>query len=87
MGGAQKNDKSSVPPKDILKVPLASVDKSVLHGDFRIPGIIGEAGQKEKLVYQPLISQIEAGLRKKFTELEIVNVVVRAVQPGLLLRG
>ena len=34
-----------------------------------------------------MISQIEAGLRKKYTELEIVNAVVRAVQPGLLLRG
>ena len=87
MGGAQKNDKSSVAPEDILKVPLASLEKSVLHRDFKIQGIIGEPGQKDKLGYQPLISQIEAGLRKKYTELEIVNAVVRAVQPGLLLRG
>ena len=87
VGGAQKSEKSSNSIEDILNIPLASLEKSVLHRDFKIQGIIGEPGQKDKLGYQPLISQIEAGLRKKYTELEIVNAVVRAVQPCLLLRG
>ena len=72
MGGAQKNELSSVPPEDILKVPLAGLEKSVLHRDFKIQGIIGEPGQKDKLEYQPLISQIETGMRKKYTELGTV---------------
>ena len=46
MGGAQKNDKCSVPPEDILKVLLASLEKSVLHRDFKIQNIIGELGRR-----------------------------------------
>ena len=33
-----------------------------------------------------MISQIEGGLTKQYSELEVVNAVVRAVQPGLQLR-
>ena len=72
MRGAQKNELRSVPPEDILKVPLASLEKSVLYRDYKIQGIIGQPGQKDKLAYQPLISQIEAGLRKNYTELELL---------------
>ena len=49
--------------------------------------MIGDPGQKDKLGYQSLISQIEAGLRKQYSEAEVVNAVVRAVQPGLPLRS
>ncbi|CAH3027981.1 unnamed protein product, partial [Porites evermanni] len=40
---------------------------------------------KEKLGYQALISQIEAGLTKGYSDKEVVSAVVRAVQPGLQL--
>ena len=79
--------KSSPQPQDVLKVPLVHLEKSVLHRDFKILGVVGEPGQKDKLGYQSLISQVEAGLRKGYTELEVVNAVIRAVQPGLQLRS
>jgi hypothetical protein len=34
-----------------------------------------------------LISQIEGGLKKQFSEVEVINAVIRAVQPGLQLRS
>ena len=52
----------------------------------KIHGTVGEPGQKEKLGYQPLPSQIEGGLQKQYSGGEVVNAVVRAVQPGLPLR-
>ena len=39
MRRAPKNELRSVPPEDILKVPLASLEKSVLHRDYKIQRI------------------------------------------------
>ncbi|CAH3039210.1 unnamed protein product, partial [Porites lobata] len=60
---------------------------SILRRDFKIQGVVGDPGQKEKLGYQALISQIEAGLTKGYSDKEVVSAVVRAVQPGLQLRS
>ena len=49
--------------------------------------MVGDPGQKEKLGYQALISQIEAGLTKGYSDKEAVSAVVRAVQPDLHLRS
>ena len=49
--------------------------------------MVGDPGQKEKLGYQALISQIEAGLTKGYSDKEAVSAVVRAVQPDLQLRS
>ena len=49
--------------------------------------MVGDPGQKDKLGYQALMSQIEAGLAKGYSDKEVVSVVVRAVQPGLQLRS
>ena len=49
--------------------------------------MVGDPGQKEKLGYQALLSQIEAGLTKGYSDKEVVSAVVRAVQPGLQLRS
>ena len=70
--GTYVSDKNWVQPQDVLKVPLVSLEKSVLHRDFKIQGVVGEPRQKDKLGYQSLISQIEAGLRKEYTELELL---------------
>ena len=32
--------KSSVQPQDVLKVPLVHLEKSVLHRDFKILGVV-----------------------------------------------
>ena len=72
---------------DTVKVPLVGVQQSILRRDFKIQGVVGDPGQKDKLGYQALISQIEAGLTKGYTEKEVVSAVIRAVQPGLQLRS
>jgi hypothetical protein len=85
--GTGVSKKSSVQPENVIKVTMENLEKSLLHRDFKIQGVVGEPGQKDKLRYQLLVSQIEAGVRKEYSELEIVNAVVRAVQPGLQLRS
>ena len=74
--GTYVSDKKWVQPQDVLKVPLVHLHKSALHRDFKIQGVVGQPEQKDKLGYQSLISEIEAGLRKEYTELEVVNVVI-----------
>ncbi|RUA05109.1 MAG: hypothetical protein DSY43_05325 [Gammaproteobacteria bacterium] len=66
---------------------LGGLSSTILHRDFKIQGMIGEPGQKDKLTYQSLISQIETGLEKSYSSKEIVIAVIRAVQPGLQLRS
>lgn len=55
--------------------------------EFKIQGQIGEPGQKDRLTYQSLISQIETGLKKGYTEPEVVTAVIRSIQAGLQLRS
>ena len=74
-------------PNEVVKVPVAAFEKNFLRREFKIQGIVGEPGQKDKLGYQSLISQIESGLKRQYSEAEVVNAVVRAVQPGLQLRS
>ena len=50
-------------------------------------GVVGDPGEKDKMGYQALISQIESGLAKGYSNNEIVSAVVRAIQPGLQLRS
>ncbi|CAB3996105.1 Hypothetical predicted protein [Paramuricea clavata] len=60
---------------------------SMLRREFKIQGQIGEPGHKDKQAYQSLISQIEIGLQKGYTEEEITDAVATAVQAGLQLRS
>ena len=46
-----------------------------------------EPGQKDKLSFSSLAHQIEQGINKGYTEVEIVDSVVRAIAPGLQLRS
>lgn len=70
-----------------IQLPTVSIKKSILHRDFKIQGQVGDAAQKDKLGYQSLISQIEAGLSKGYSEREVVDAVIRAIQPGTQLRS
>lgn len=65
----------------------SQLSSSMLYREFKIQGVIGEPGQKDKLTYQSLISQIETGLRRNYSDKEVVLAVIRAVQPGLQLRS
>ena len=55
--------------------------------EFKIQGQIGEQGQKDKLAYRSLNSQIEIGLGKGYTEGERTNAAVRSIQAGSQLRS
>ncbi len=55
--------------------------------DFKISGLIGELGQKDRLSFSSLARQIEGGLKKGYAEQEIVDSVIRAITPGLQLRS
>ena len=77
----------TVKQEETIKFPVKGVEQSIFRRDFKIQGVVGDPGQKEKLGYQALISQIEAGLTKGYSDKEVVSAVVRAVQPGLQLRS
>ncbi|KAL1022531.1 hypothetical protein UPYG_G00028940 [Umbra pygmaea] len=66
--------------------PIHTLPEVTLRREFKICGQIGERGQKEKLSYLSLVRQMEMGLDKGHTEMEIVEAVIRAVSPGLPLR-
>ena len=78
---------SSGDDSDTIKIPLVGVQQTILRRDFKIQGVVGDPGQKDKLGYQALMSQIEAGIAKGYSDKEVVSAVVRAVQPGLQLRS
>lgn len=63
------------------------MEQSKICGDFKIQGVVGDPGQKDKLDYQTLISQIEGGLAKGCSDKKVVSAVIRAVQSGLHLRS
>ncbi|KAK6472741.1 hypothetical protein HHUSO_G27324 [Huso huso] len=78
-----------------VKVRSASATDSQANGpklamfkkDFKIIGQIGEPGQRDKLSFGTLAHQIESGLNKDYTEIEITEAVIRAIVPGLQLRS
>ena len=84
-----KKEKLTDPVKGrgTINFPVKGVEKSIFCRDFKIPRVVVELGQKDKLGYQALFSQIEAGLAKGYSDQEVVSTVVHAVQPGLQLRS
>ena len=50
------------------KPNLTHLNTSIFQRELKIEGQIGEPGQKDKLTYQSLISQIETRLSKGYTE-------------------
>jgi len=54
--------------------------------EFKILGQIGDSCQKDRLSFTSLAHQINAGLRRGYNEEEIVEAVIRVINPGLRLR-
>ena len=50
-----------VKDEDTIKFPVKRVEQSIFCRDFKIQGVVGDPGQKDKLGYQALVSQIESG--------------------------
>ena len=73
---------------DILRPVSFGSEVSAFHKDFKIRGAIGETCQKGKLLsYVSLLKQVEEGKDKGYSDKGIVNVVIKAVIPGLYLQN
>ena len=55
--------------------------------ELKLSGAIGEAGEKGKLTYSGLASQIRLAASRGFDENEICAAVIRVITPGLPLRN
>ena len=55
--------------------------------ELKIIGQIGEPGQKDKLSFVSLARHIEGALQKGYKLLEVVDAVVRSINPGMKLRS
>ena len=55
--------------------------------EFKFICQIGEPGQKDKLSFVSLVRQIEGALKKGYKSVEVVDAVVRAINPGMRLRS
>ena len=71
----------------LLGAAVVDNERSTFHEDFKIRGFIGEKGQKEKHPYISLSKQIEEGRDKGYSDKEVVNAVLRTIDPGLYLRN
>ena len=67
-------------------IPNATtIDVSKLK-DFKIKGQIGQPNQRDKLSYISLLSQINAGVEKGYSETEICYAVVNSISGDLTIR-
>lgn len=62
-------------------------EESAFHKDFKISGVIGEAGQKDKLSYGALLKFIEEEKNKGYSYKEIVNAAIKAVALGFYIQN
>ena len=90
--GEKEKPGISQPPLGEGKPKLEDVKPSYFQpSDFKrelkIIGQIGEPGQKDKLSFVSLARQIEGALQKGYKPLEVVDAVVRSINPGMRLRS
>ena len=55
--------------------------------ELKIAGTITDCANKDKLSFCGLIRQVNSAIAKGYTETEIIEGVIRAINPGNLLRG
>lgn len=72
---------------DHSQLPQRHSAPVIWHKEFKISGLIGEPGQKDRLSFSSLARQIESGLDKGYPEQEIIDAVIRSITPGLQLRS
>ncbi len=65
--------------------PQQAVPEVTFRRDFKINSQIGERGQKDKLSYNNLMHQINAGINKGHRYCEIIDAVIRAICLGMSL--
>ena len=60
--------------------------RTVLKKDFKIRGMIGVPGQKDRLTFSSLAYQMDTGEKKNYSDTEICEEVIRAISPDIPLR-
>ena len=70
-----------------VKAEKVEVMSSIYKREFKVVDQIGEAGQSDKLTYVALIHQIESGLAKNYSELEIAKAIIKLISPHSSLRN
>jgi hypothetical protein len=75
-----------------LSVESSGAEKSptnahYLRRKFKIAGQIGEPGQTDKLTFVSLTHQIDSDVKRKYSEHEIVDAVIRAISLHSSLRS
>ena len=60
--------------------------QNILMKPFKISGKIGKPGQKDSLTYSSLIFQIENGLKKGYSEVNVIDGVINAISHETELR-
>lgn len=79
---APDNNKASVKAE---QKPAVSISK--FKRDFKISGQTGDVSRKDRLSFSSLVHQIENGLKNDYTEDEIKEAVIKAINPALSLRS
>ena len=69
------------------KAEKVEVTSTIYKREFKVVGQIGKAGQSAKLTSVTLIHQIESGLAKNYSELEIVEAIIKSISPHSSLRN
>ena len=64
-----------------------STPTQLFRKECRISGQVGGQHQRDRLSYGSLILQIEVALRKGYTEVEVIEAIIKAVNPGTPLRS
>jgi len=79
---APDNNKATVKAEQKPAVYIAKFTR-----DFKISGQICDVSQKDRLSFSSLVHQIENGLKNDYTEDEIKEAVIKAINPALSLRS
>ena len=90
--GVKDGGKTKSVPSDTKPTTVSSEESvhkllttSALRRQFKINGQIGEPDQKDKISFSSLARQIQIGLTQGYVESEIVDGVIPAITPGLVL--
>eukprot|EP00794_Sanderia_malayensis_P004194 gene4194-4753_t len=67
--------------------PVSSNSFNMFKRELKIAGAITDSGNKDKLSFCGLIRQINSAISRGYSETEIIEAVIRAINPGNLLRG
>ena len=85
-----RSDHSDCTRSDVVTTSNSEIPRpgsSVLLREFKISGQIGETGQHDKLTYVSLIHQIDSGLKRGYSEKDVLDAIIKSISPHSSLRN